>query len=214
MREGNGLHIPDGLVDVCTPRRMAVVVYDMQVGVLSQLEDRAAIVDNVVRVVRAARRGGYPIIFLRHMFLPPRLSGVFALRMAMTWQGVDSVEDLKPILLRDTPGFELVPELTPGPDEIVFDKTTMSAFEGTPLAATLRDLGIVSYAIAGVALEIGIAPTVTHSTDLGFVPVVIVDACGGRDKAAMDRALDDFAFQGNAIVTDIDTIEPLLAGGA
>lgn len=214
MREGNGLHIPDGLVDVCTPRRMAVVVYDMQVGVLSQLEDRAAIVDNVVRVVRAARRGGYPIIFLRHMFLPPRLSGVFAMRMAMTWQGVDSVEDLKPILLRDTPGFELVPELTPGPDEIVFDKTTMSAFEGTPLAATLRDLGIVSYAIAGVALEIGIAPTVTHSTDLGFVPVVIGDACGGRDKAAMDRALDDFAFQGNAIVTDIDTIEPLLAGGA
>ncbi|MBY8857724.1 cysteine hydrolase [Nocardia sp. CA2R105] len=214
MRQGNGLDIPDGLADVCDPHRMAVIVYDMQVGVLSQLEHADAIVAQVVRVVQAARQGGYPVVFLRHMFLPPRLSGVFALRMAMNWQGVDAVEDLQPILLRDTPGFELVPELRPGPDEIVFDKTTMSAFEGTPLTATLRDLGIVSYAITGVALEIGIAPTVTHSTDLGFIPVVVGDACGGRDEAAMGRALDDFAFQGNAIVTDVSTIVPLLTGNA
>ncbi|RDI43727.1 cysteine hydrolase family protein [Nocardia mexicana] len=210
MRLGNGVDIPENLDDLCSPRRMAVIVYDMQVGVLSQLEDGEEIIARVERVVRAARRGGYPVIFLRHMFLPLRLSGVYALRMAMAWQRVDSVDDLKPILQRDTPGFQLVPQLQPGPGETVFDKTSMSAFEGTPLAAVLRDLGIVSYAIVGVALEIGVAPTVTHSTDLGFVPVVIQDACGGKDKEAMARALDDFAFQGNAVVTDIDTIVPLL----
>ncbi|QIS17568.1 cysteine hydrolase family protein [Nocardia terpenica] len=210
MRQGNGLRIPDGLSELCAPERMAVIVYDMQVGVLSQLDDAPAITERVVSVVEAARRGGYPVIFLRHMFLPPRLSGVFALRMAMSWQQVDSVDELRPILLRDTPGFELVPRLRPGPDEIVFDKTAMSAFEGTPLASMLRDLGIASYAIVGVALEIGIAPTVTHSTDLGFIPVVVRDACGGRDTDAMTRALDDFVFQGNAVVTEVDTIVPLL----
>ncbi|MBF6171619.1 cysteine hydrolase family protein [Nocardia blacklockiae] len=213
MRHGNGLEIPENLRELCAPRRMAVIVYDMQVGVLSQLEDGEAIIARVERVVAAARRGGYPVIFLRHLFLPKRLSGLYALRMAMAWQGVDSVDEVTPILQRDTPGFQLVPQLQPGPDEVVFDKTAMSAFEGTPLAAVLRDLGMVSYAIAGVALEIGIAPTVTHSTDLGFVPVVIGDACGGRDKEAMQRALDDFAFQGNAVVTDIDTIVPLLEQG-
>ncbi|WP_280262265.1 cysteine hydrolase family protein [Nocardia wallacei] len=213
MRHGNGLDIPQDLGDLCSPRRMAVLVYDMQVGVLAQLEDGEEIVARVERVVQAARRGGYPVIFLRHMFLPPRLSGVYALRLAMAWQGVDSVDDLKPILQRDTPGFQLVPQLQPEPGETVFDKTSMSAFEGTPLAAVLRDLGIVSYAIAGVALEIGVAPTVTHSTDLGFIPVVIQDACGGKDKEAMARALDDFDFQGNAVVTDIDTIVPLLERG-
>jgi nicotinamidase-related amidase len=77
----------------------------------------------------------------------------------------------------------------------------------------LRDLRIGAYAIAGVALEIGIAPTVTHSTDLGFVPVVISDAVGGRDKEAMARAYADFEFQGHALVTDIAAITPLLAGG-
>ncbi|MFI5780297.1 cysteine hydrolase family protein [Nocardia sp. NPDC051570] len=210
MRHGNGLDIPEGLGDLCSPDRMAVIVYDMQVGVLSQLDDGDETVGRVVRLVEAARRGGYPVIFLRHMFLPKRLSGRFALRMAMAWQGVDSVEAVTPILQRDSSGFQLIPQLRPGPDEIVFDKTSMSAFEGTPLASTLRDLGIVSYAIAGVALEIGIAPTVAHSTDLGFIPVVVEDACGGKDKAAMARALDDFDFQGNVVRTDVENIVPLL----
>ncbi|WP_084479184.1 cysteine hydrolase family protein [Nocardia jejuensis] len=198
MRHGNGLEIPETLEDVCAPERMALIVYDMQAGVLGQLTDGPAIVERVVRVVEAARRGGYPIIFLRHMFLPKRLMGTFALRMAMSWQGVDSVEAVTPILQRDTPGFQLVPELQPQPGEMVFDKTSMSAFEGTPLASTLRDLGIGAYAIVGVALEIGIAPTVTHSTDLGFLPVVVEDAVGGKDKPGMVRAMEDFAFQGHA----------------
>jgi biuret amidohydrolase len=213
MRQGNGLDIPEGLADVCAPDRMAVIVYDMQVGVLSQLPDGKEIVERVVRVVDAARSGGYPVVFLRHFFLPQRLSGAFALRMAMNWQQVDSVDEVRFILQRDTPAFELVPELRPRADEVVFDKTSMSAFEGTPLASMLRDLRIGAYAIAGVALEIGIAPTVAHSTDLGFIPVVISDAVGGRDEAAMARAYDDFAFQGHTLVTDIATITPLLAGG-
>ncbi|MGO4617306.1 cysteine hydrolase family protein [Nocardia sp. 2YAB30] len=212
MRHGNGLDIPEGLADVCAPDRLAVIVYDMQVGVLSQLPDGPEIIERVARVVDAARSGGYPVVFLRHFFLPERLSGTFALRMAMSWQQVDSVDKVRFILQRDTPAFELVPELQPREDEVVFDKTSMSAFEGTPLASMLRDLRIGAYAIAGVALEIGIAPTVTHSTDLGFVPVVISDACGGRDKEAMARAYDDFEFQGHTLVTDIATITPLLAG--
>ncbi|MFR9767826.1 cysteine hydrolase family protein [Nocardia sp. SC052] len=212
MRHGNGLDIPEGLADLCAPDRMAVIVYDMQVGVLSQLPDGPEIIERVVGVVDAARSGGYPVVFLRHFFLPERLSGTFALRMAMSWQQVDSVDKVRFILQRDTPAFELVPELRPRADEVVFDKTSMSAFEGTPLASMLRDLRIGAYAIAGVALEIGIAPTVTHSTDLGFVPVVISDAVGGRDKEAMARAYDDFEFQGHALVTDIATITPLLTG--
>lgn len=214
MRYGNGLEIPESLEDVCAPEKLAVVVYDMQVGVLSQLPDGAEIVERVSKVVAAARRGGYPVIFLRHMFLPKRLMGRFALRMAMAWQGVETVEEVTPILQRDTAGFQLVPELRPQEGEIVFDKTSMSAFEGTPLASTLRDLGISTYAICGVALEIGIAPTVTHSTDLGFIPVVVEDAVGGRDEAGLARAWDEFEFQGHALVADVDTLVPLLEKSA
>jgi biuret amidohydrolase len=90
----------------------------------------------------------------------------------------------------------------------------MSAFAGTPLEMALRDLGIRAFAIAGVALEIGIAPTVWHAVDLGLIPVVVTDACGGRDHLAMQRVLDDFRFAGDALLTDIATITPLLAARA
>jgi hypothetical protein len=56
---------------------------------------------------------------------------------------------------RFPPGFPLVPELTPLPSEAIFGKITMSAFEGTPLDVSLRDCGINSFIIVGVAMEIG-----------------------------------------------------------
>jgi nicotinamidase-related amidase len=138
--------------------------------------------------------------------------GTTQLRTAMAWQRVDDPEKVESWFLRDTPGFQIAPALSPRADEAVFDKLAMSAFAGTPLEMALRDLGIRAFAIAGVALEIGIAPTVWHAVDLGLIPVVVTDACGGRDHAAMQRVLDDFRFGGDALITDIAAITPLLAG--
>jgi nicotinamidase-related amidase len=138
--------------------------------------------------------------------------GMAQLRTAMAWQHVDDPGKVQSWFLRDTPGFQIVGELSPRGDEAVFDKLAMSAFAGTPLEMALRDLGIRAFAIAGVALEVGIAPTVWHAVDLGLLPVVVTDACGGRDHPAMQRILDDFRFSGDALLTDIATITPLLAG--
>lgn len=213
MRRRLGLNIPETLEDACDPATMAVIVYDMQAGVLGQLPDGGAeAVDRVSQVLAAARAGGYPVFFTRHMSLPARLMGTAQLRTAMAWQRVDDPEKVESWFRRDTPGFQIVPDLSPRADEAVFDKLAMSAFAGTPLEMALRDLGIRAFAIAGVALEIGIAPTVWHAVDLGLIPVVVTDACGGRDHAAMQRVLDDFRFGGDALLTDIATITPLLAG--
>jgi len=213
MRRRFGLDIPETLEDACDPATMAVIVYDMQAGVLRQLPDGGAeAVERVSRVLAAARAGGFPVFFTRHMSLPVRLMGTAQLRTAMAWQRVDDPGKVESWFLRDTPGFQIVPELSPRGDEAVFDKLAMSAFAGTPLEMALRDLGIRAFAIAGVALEIGIAPTVWHAVDLGLIPVVVTDACGGRDHAAMQRVLDDFRFGGDTLLTDIAAITPRLAG--
>jgi nicotinamidase-related amidase len=60
-------------------------------------------------------------------------------------------------------------------------------------------------AIAGIALEVGIEPTVRHAVDLGLIPVIISDACGSGDPKAAQRSLESLAFEGNAVVTDIAT---------
>ena len=214
MERAFGLDVPRTLQEACHPTRTAVVVYDMQVGVVGQIADGAQITRRVVDLVAAARAGGYRVIYLRHMFPPPALSGVAALRMAMAWQRVDSVSEVKPFLTRDAPGFELVPELRPSPDELVLDKMTMSAFESTPLDIVLRDCRLDSFVIAGVAMEVGIEPTVRHALDLGYLPIVISDACGAGRPEAAARSRATLEFTGGSLWTDTETIQPLLEAGA
>jgi nicotinamidase-related amidase len=206
MRRAYGLEIPETLEEACAPSRTALLVYDMQVGILRQLKDGPAIVAKVARVLRAARDAGIRVIFMRHLSLPKELMGMTQLRTAMAWQRVDTVEEVRPWFLRDSPGFQLAPEVTPLPSEAVFDKITMSAFEGTPLQIALRDCNLSTFIITGVATEIGIEPTVRHGTDLGFIPVLVVDACGSGHEEAGERALASLRFMGDALFTSVEEI--------
>ena len=134
MRRRFSLTIPETLEDACDPAAMAVIVYDMQAGVVRQLPGGGAqTAERVSRVLTAARAGGYPVFFTRHLSLPARLMGAAQLRTAMAWQYVDDPEKVPSWFLRGTPGFRIVPDLSPRGDEAVFGKLAMSAFAGTPL---------------------------------------------------------------------------------
>jgi nicotinamidase-related amidase len=213
MQNAFGLELPERLDEACDPARAALVVYDMQVGVLSQIARRDEVIEAVRRVVEAARRAGVRVVFLRHMSLPKNLAGVFQLRQAMAWQQATSVEDVEPWFLRDSPGFPITPELQPLPTEAVFDKITMSAFEGTPLDIALRDCCLSAFVVVGVALEIGIEPTVRHGADLGYIPVVVSDACGAGNEDAGQRALSAMQFIGDAFLTDTSTVSNIWHSG-
>src|SRR4029450_10133708 len=167
MKTVLGLSVPQTLEEVCDPQRIALLVYDMQVGILSQIKNPKEITQQVLKVLDAARGAGVRVFFSRHLSWPKELMGMFQYRMAMTWQHTDLPEQVDPWLLRDPPGFQIVPELLPLSTEGVFDKLTMSAFEGTWLDFALRDCGINAFIIVGVATEIGIEPTARHGADLG-----------------------------------------------
>jgi biuret amidohydrolase len=211
LQRAYGLEVPQNLKEACDPRRLALIVYDMQVGILRQIQGGDAVTAKVAEVLRVAREAGIRVFFLRHMSLPKELMGVFQLRMAMAWQRVASVDDVKPWFLRDSPGFQILPELAPLPSEAVFDKITMSAFEGTPLDIALRDCGINAFLIAGVAMEIGIEPTVRHGADLGYIPIVVTDACGAGHPEAGERALASLRYLGDALFADVAEIRDLLS---
>ncbi|HYZ15896.1 MAG TPA: isochorismatase family cysteine hydrolase [Candidatus Acidoferrum sp.] len=206
-----GLRVPRSLAEVLeAPDQVALIVYDAQVGVLAQIPDAERVTGAIARTLEVARRGGLRVIFSRHVHLPPRLMGVSGLRTGMVWEGTDDPSAVRPLLARDSPGFALVPELHVADDEAVFDKTAMSVFEGTPVDTVLRDCGVNAFAICGVALEIGIEPSVRHGLDLGYIPIVVRDACGYRDEAAAQRAYEGFAFAGTPLVTDLAGFEAAL----
>jgi nicotinamidase-related amidase len=204
MKRVQNLDIPQTLEELCEPERTALVVYDMQIGILKQIKNPDAIVAKVSRVLQAARGAGMRVFFMRHLSLPKELMGAFAYRMAMAWQRTDDPEKVSPWFLRDSPGFQITPELAPRTSEAIFDKLTMSALEGTPLAIALRDCGIISIVLAGVAMEIGIEPTARHAADLGIVPIIVEDACGSGHTEAARRSVESLKFAGDAVFADAE----------
>lgn len=210
MRNAFGLRIPQTVADACDPTRMALLIYDMQVGIVGQVRDGDRIVQACVRLRDAARANGFRIFYTRHVSLPIAASGVSQLRTAMQWQRVDDLDELHASFPQGSPQYQLVPELTPNSDEVVFDKITMSAFAATPLDIALRDCGIDSYAIAGIAMEVGIEPTVRHSLDLGYLPIMVTDACGAGHPMAAQRSYATLEFAGGSLTTDTEALIDLM----
>jgi nicotinamidase-related amidase len=212
MDQLNGLDVPQSLGDVCRPERLGLLVYDMQVGILEQIADRGSVIQNVGEVLEAARAARVRTYFTRHVTLPVELMGVAQLRMWRAWQRVDRLGDVRSPFLPDAPQTQIVPELRPNDKEAVLDKLTLSAFAGTPLELALRGAGVEALAIVGVALEIGIEPTVRHAGDLGFIPVVISDACAAGNAEAGGRTMQTLRFLGDALLTDVAGFRDALTG--
>jgi len=186
----------------------------MQVGITRQIANADEIIDRVRLILESARRAGMRTFFTRHMSLPKNLMGAFQFRTALAWQRADSPDKVQPMFLRDSPAFQIIPELQPLANEAIFDKISMSAFSGTPLEMALRDCGIRSFIIAGIALEIGIDPTCRHGADLGLMPVLVQDACGFGNSQAAAHSLASLTHMGDTLLTDTKTICDLLARSA
>ena len=89
MNDFYGLTIPKSLEELVSPQNTALVVYDMQAGIVRQIANGREITNRVAQVLRAARSAGVPTFFTRHMSLPKPLMGAFQFRTAMAWQHVD-----------------------------------------------------------------------------------------------------------------------------
>jgi len=203
MDQRNGLDVPQTLEEICRPDRLALLIYDMQVGILGQIAGADRVVEKVKQALAAARAACVRTYFTRHVTLPVELMGVAQLRMWRTWQQVERLDDVTSPFLPDAPQTQIVDELEPTAKEAVLDKLTLSAFAATPLELALRGADVRALAIAGVATEIGIEPTVRHAGDLGFIPVVLTDACAAGNVEAGQRAIETLRFLGDAVLTDV-----------
>jgi biuret amidohydrolase len=129
----------------------------------------------------------------------------------MIWQRTeDSAKLVTPFLLGSGP-WQIAAELNPGADDVFIDKITMSAFTGTFLDIALRDARIESFIIAGIALEVGIEPTVRHGADLNYIPIVVADACGSMTQELKDGTLHSFETTGEVISVTTTQITSLMA---
>ncbi|WP_374509768.1 isochorismatase family protein [Niveibacterium sp.] len=127
----------------------ALVVVDVQVGVVANAFDRDPIVQNVALAVERARSAGAPVIWVQH-----------------------HDEELQ----RDTPAWQWTQPLQPMDGEPRIYKQFNSSFEDTPLLEVLDQLKVAHIVLAGAASNWCIRATAYGALERGFDLTLVGDA--------------------------------------
>ncbi len=114
--------------------RTAVLLIDLQEYFREII---APILDNVIKVIRAAREGSLPLFFTQHSHAPGEDHGI----LGEWWND---------LIIRGRKEANLLSELTLIPEDHLIPKTTYSAFHNTDLEEKLRKSGITDLVIGGV----------------------------------------------------------------
>jgi ureidoacrylate peracid hydrolase len=128
------------------------------------LKDRA--LPNMVLLQRACRDAGIEV--------------TYTLIESLTADGRDRSLDYKITgfnVPKGSPDAQMVDELAPGADEIVFAKTSSSVFISTNIDYVLRNLGTRYLIIAGCLTDQCVDSAIRDACDLGYLVTVPTDAC-------------------------------------
>lgn len=127
----------------------ALLIVDVQTGVVANAHDRDAVIANIARLAQKARAAGVPLIWVRHN------SKEFA------------------------PGSEawaIVAELDPQKNEPIIDKRYGDAFEDTSLEAVLAKPGVGRLVVAGAQSDACIRSTIHGAFARGYDVTLVADA--------------------------------------
>ncbi len=133
--------------------------------------------ERVVPVIRERlehfRKAGEPVIFIcdRHL------------------RGDLEFDMFPPHCLEGEAGAAVIEELAPRPEERMIFKRRYSAFFGTDLDLTLRELGVSELELAGVVTNICVLYTAADARMLNYRVSVSVTAVGGIEEEAHRFAL-------------------------
>jgi nicotinamidase-related amidase len=135
----------------------ALLVVDVQNGVVAAAHGRDAVVANVGLLVERARREDVPVVWVQH-------AGEQLAQGSDQWQ--------------------IVPELAPDPAEPLVHKLYGDAFEDTTLETALSDLGVGRLVVVGAQTDACIRSTLHGAFVRGYDTTLVSDAHTTEDQTA------------------------------
>ena len=154
---------------ILAPERTALVVIDLQRGIVARESAPHSAWDVVARaalLARAARRAG---AFVALVQVGPSPDGVDVLRP-------DTDGPPRPAAAMPPDYLEIVPELGPEPGDHVVRKRQWGAFYGTDLDLQLRRRSRDTIILCGISTNIGVESTARAAYERGYRQVFATDA--------------------------------------
>lgn len=153
----------------------ALLVMDMQVGIIGAIAEPAPLIANLQSAIEAARSKSIPVIYVVVGFRQgaPEISAANRTFSAAKQRFGNA--DMSQFM-------QIIPELAPAEGEITVVKRRVSAFAGSDLEIVLRALNINHLVLAGIATGGVVLSTLREAADKDFQLTVIADCCADTDK--------------------------------
>ena len=187
----------DGLKDVVSPERAALIVVDDQNDFCHEEgktgatgADMTAIqlaAERTDALIADAHRFGVPVVFIRTTHDRWNNSPVWSKRPSGRGQDEDAND-----CVTGTWGAEFY-KVSPGPNDAVVTKHRYSAFIGTDLEMTLRTLRRDSMLVTGTVTNVCVESTCREAFMREFNVVLVDDCSGATDRAAHDATLHNIS---------------------
>jgi nicotinamidase-related amidase len=135
----------------------ALLVVDVQNGVVEGNHERDAVVSNVANLVDRARSERVPVVWVQHLD-----------------------EDL----VKGSDNWRIVPELAPDDAEPLIEKRYGDSFEDTDLEVVLSGLGVGRLVVVGAQTDACIRSTLHGALTRGYDATLVSDAHTTEDQTA------------------------------
>jgi len=173
-----------------------------------------AIIPQIQLLLSHFRSNGFPIYHTREGHRPD-LSTLSSRESARsrnnpTGKGIGDHGPLGRLLIRGEKGHEIIPELTPLPNENIIDKPGRSAFQHTEFRLMLNVKGIKNLIICGVTTDVCVASTMREANDNNFDCLLVEDACAASEAELHASAVEMVKTEGG-IFGAVSTTKKILA---